>query len=104
MVPALSFWMYSSLSASSAVLSSQRYSCPASQVQEAVGEYRSHQSTAACLRCGSVECFFPMRFLLEYGISRTIHTLVQSPRVSNTLETFSAVRLGSGENRGGRNW
>ena len=89
--------------ASSAVLSSQRYSRPASQVQEAAGEYRSHQSTAACLLSDSVRHSLLMIPRLEDGTPRTI-ILSQSLRVSKTLETFSAVRLGSGENREGRNW
>ena len=103
MVPAVSFAMYC-ITAFSAVLSSHRYSCPASQVQTAEGWYRSHQFTAACLRCGSVECSPTMRAHLENGTPRTAHTVSQSLRVCSTLETFSAVRLGSGENRGGRNW
>ena len=100
MVPAVSFAMYC-ITAFSAVLSSHGYSRPASQVQEAEGEF-SHQSTTACLRCGPV-CFPLMRPCLEYGTPRTAHTVPQST-VCSTLETFSAVRLGSGENRGGRNW
>ena len=102
-VPAVSFWMCGN-TAFSTVLSSQRYSCPASQVQEAEWELCSHQFTSACLRCGSVECSLSMRPRLDSGPLRTPHTVSQSLRVSNTLETFSAVRLGSGENRGGRNW
>ena len=90
--------------ASSAVLSSARYSRPASQVQEEKGKYRSHQSTAACLRAVSVEKVVSMICRLESGTPRAALTLSQSLRVSKTLETFSAVRLGSGENREGRNW
>ena len=103
MVPAVSFIMYC-IAAFSAVFSSQRYSRPASQVQEAEGWYRSHQSAAACLHCGLVECSPPMRSCLESGTPRTSCPVLQSLTVCSTLETFSAVRLGSGENRGGRNW
>ena len=90
--------------ASSAVLSSNQYSGPASQVQEAVGEYRSHQSTVACLFTDSVRHSLLIIPRLEDGTRRTALTLCHSLRVSKTLETFSAVRLGSGENREGRNW
>ena len=68
MVPVVPFRMYC-VTALSAVFSS-RYSRPASHVQEAVGEYCSHQSTAACLCCGLVECSFPMRIRLESGTFR----------------------------------
>ena len=52
----------------------------------------------------AVECSLLMNCPLESGTPRTSHTLPQFLRVPNALEIFSAVRLGSVENRGGRNW
>ena len=97
MAPVVSFWMYS-VTASSAVFSSQQYISPARQVQEAVGENLCHQSTAACLR------FVVGRVLhlkeLQPGDSEW-HTqdITHYTPVFNTLEIFSTVRLWSGENR-----
>ena len=95
MVPVVFLWIYFD-TVSNAVLSSELYSRPASHAHEAVGEYHSHQFTAVC---DAVDCSLSTR---PRGTPRIKYTFFQSVTVSKALDTFSAVRLGSGAEQRGK--